>query len=168
MPSLPSASSAMGSARSGTGRPRDQRGREPFPVQPAPGALHQHRAAGGGLPRAVPGRQRAPGLGCRLGIHAAEGDAWFHAGRAAAASSMWILSCRAGCPISPCWTCGFTGTSSTSGSGAKARKRSSRCCAEIQRWSSAAGLEVQFDRLRKEPEPAALLTGWAERGLNSG
>ena len=82
-PSSRLASSAMASPRKRRRSRAHQRGRQPFPAQPAAGALCRHRAAGGGLSRAVSRRQRAPGLGGRLGVRAAAGDAWLLAGRAA-------------------------------------------------------------------------------------
>ena len=56
------------------------------------------RARGRHFPGAVPRRQRAAGLGRRLGFHLAEGDAGLPCRTPTAASSTSIPSCLPGCP----------------------------------------------------------------------
>ena len=62
-------------------RARHQQGGQPLPAEPAPRTLHGVRARRDHVPGPVHRRQRAAGLGGRLGIHAGAGAAGFPAGR---------------------------------------------------------------------------------------
>ena len=88
-----------GFARRGGGdRARHLRRGQPFPAQPAAGALCRHAARRHEFPGAVSRRQRAAGLGRRLGLRAAAGDARHLPGRAARPALRRSRSCRTGCP----------------------------------------------------------------------
>ena len=72
-------------ARGRPDRPRHLACRRPFPSQSAAGTLFRRAARRCRFPGAVPRRQRAAGLGRRLGVFAVAGDPWHHARRAARA-----------------------------------------------------------------------------------
>ena len=72
-------------ARGRPDRPRHLACGRPFPAQSVAGTLLRHAARRCRFPGAVPRRQRAAGLGRRLGVRVVAGDPWHHARRAARA-----------------------------------------------------------------------------------